>query len=148
MAAVNPENSSGNQFRPAPVVEEPAKKARPSESMKTARRFLRVLSSGGLLTKEQLTRAFPFLFFLTFIAMVYISNAYYAEKTIREIDKVTHELKDLRSEYIATKSDLMFVSKQSEVAKAVAATELREPLVPPGKIIVQENKVVVQPSGN
>ena len=74
------------------------------------------------------------LLFLAFIAILYIANGYQADDKIREVNKITNELKELRSEYISTKSDLMFVSKQSEVAKAAEPMGIKEPVVPPMKI--------------
>jgi len=79
------------------------------------------------------TCALPILF-LAFIAILYIANGYQADDKIREVNKITNELKELRSEYISTKSDLMFVSKQSEVAKAAEPMGIKEPIVPPMKI--------------
>ena len=55
---------------------------------------------------------------------------------IREFNKTTNQLKELRSEYISTTSELMFASKQSEVAKSAEKLGLREPIVPPTKIEV------------
>ena len=95
-----------------------------------------------VLRNENFIHALPFIFFLSFIAMVYIANSYYAEKTIREIDKTNNELKELRSEYISTKSDLMLISKQSEVAKAVISMQIKESIVPPKKIIVRNGNIV------
>ena len=67
--------------------------------------------------------------------MLYIANGYYADDKIREAARLTNQLKELRSEYISTRSDLMFAGKQSEVAKAVARLGLTEPVVPPKKIL-------------
>ena len=44
----------------------------------------------------------------------------------------------------STKSDLMFVSKQSEVAKSVEKLGLKEPIVPPMKIVVDTSKSVTE----
>jgi hypothetical protein len=52
------------------------------------------------------------------------------------VNKVSNQLKELRSEYISTKSELMFASKQSEVAKSALELGLSEPVVPPIKIEV------------
>ena len=101
---------------------------------RTAIKFLQLLNVTRLFRNENMIQALPFIFFLTFIGLIYISNTYYAEKTIREIDRITRELKELRSEYISTKSELMFRSKQSEVAKAIRAWNIKESLVPPVKI--------------
>ncbi len=73
----------------------------------------------------------PFVLFLACIALFYIANGYYADDKIREVNKLSNNLKELRTEYIFTKSELMFASKQSEVAKSAEKLGLKEPVVPP-----------------
>lgn len=92
--------------------------------------------SGSFLSREQTVKLLPFIFFLTGMALLYISNGYYAEEQIRKLNSITNELKELRSEYFISKSDLMFVSKQSEVAKRALSIGLKESIEPPKKIIV------------
>lgn len=103
---------------------------------------LSAVFSGTFLTNEKTLQHIPFVLFLALLAILYIANGYYADDKIREVNKVTNELKELRSEYISTKSDLMFVSKQSEVAKSVEEMGLKEPIVPPIKIEVDSNTVI------
>ncbi len=100
-----------------------------------ARSFIDVLN-GNFLTRENAVQRLPFLFFLTLLMIFYIANTHYAEKTAREIDKLNRQLKELGSEYITTKSDLMFKSKQSEVATAVEQMGIKESVVPPKKITI------------
>lgn len=95
---------------------------------------LATVFSGTFLTNEKSLKHVPFVLFMALIAIMYIANGYYADDKIREVNRITNELKELRSEYISTKSDLMFVSKQSEVAKAAEPLGIKEPLVPPMKI--------------
>jgi cell division protein FtsL len=73
----------------------------------------------------------PFFLFLAVLAVVYIYNGHYADKTVRNINKVSNELKELQYEYKTLKSEVMFRSKQSELAKAVAPLGLKELVVPP-----------------
>jgi hypothetical protein len=73
----------------------------------------------------------PFFLFLAALAVVYIYNGHDADKTIRNINKVSNELKELQYEYKTLKSEVMFRSKQSELAKAVAPLGLKELIVPP-----------------
>lgn len=108
------------------------------EDKKSSRGFFSLLFSGELLTQEGVIRAFPFLMFLAAVAMFYISNRHLAERNVRQIDKVTKELKELRWEYMTTKAELMYKSKQTEVAKKVEAMGLRESRVPPKKIVLKE----------
>ncbi|HRH01567.1 MAG TPA: FtsL-like putative cell division protein [Bacteroidia bacterium] len=100
--------------------------------------------NGNFLTNASAVKQVPFVFFLVFVAIVYISNTYYAEKILRKTNSVTNEIKELRSEYITSKSDLMFISKQSEVARAAAEMNLgiKESVVAPKKIIIEKEEQV------
>jgi len=80
----------------------------------------------------------PKILFVMMLSLLYISNTHYAEKTVRRIDHVQSEVEDLRADYTTLKSDLMFASKQSEVARKVKALGLKESLKPPTKIVVEE----------
>ena len=82
----------------------------------------------------------PFILFITALIIFYIGNSYYAESTIRKIDKIKTELNDKRAEYISTKSELMYMRKPSEVAKVVAKMQIKEPLEPPKRIVVVKGK--------
>lgn len=76
----------------------------------------------------------PHTLFVVMICIFYIGNSHYAEKTIRQIDKVKREVQDLRADYTTLKADYMFASKQSEVAKRVAELGIYESMTPPQKI--------------
>jgi len=97
--------------------------------------------SGTFLTNEKTLQHLPFILFLAFIAILYIANGYYADDKIREVNRISNQLKELRSEYISTKSELMFASKQSEVARAAEKLGLKEPVVPPVKIEVDSSRL-------
>jgi hypothetical protein len=80
----------------------------------------------------------PKILFVMAVGLLYIGNTHYAEKTVRRIDVVQSEVEDLRADYTTLKSDLMFASKQSEVARKVKVIGLKESLTPPTKVVVQE----------
>ena len=98
------------------------------------------LVTGSFLSKEKVIESLPFLFFLTFLGICYIANGYQAEKVIRQLYKTSNVLKELRSEYITTKSDLMIISRQSQVASATAEMGLRELTSPPKKIVLSKTE--------
>lgn len=98
------------------------------------------IMSGNFLSKESAIHYLPFIFFITFLGICYIANGYQAEKIIREIYSTSSELKELRSEYITTSSELMYLSKQSQVAKATAAIGLKELTSPPNKIVLSKEE--------
>ncbi len=72
---------------------------------------------GGTIVSTGTFRFFRYLLFLSLLAFVYIANNYYAERNIREINLLRKELKELRHEYIHTKTQLMEIEKQSQIAK-------------------------------
>ncbi len=80
----------------------------------------------------------PKIFFLMVLGLIYISNTHHAEKTVRRITVMQAEVEDLRADYTTLKADLMFASKQSEVARKVQPLGLKESLKPPYKVVVEE----------
>ena len=98
------------------------------------------LLDGSLIANEFIVRQLPYIVFLVFLAFVYIANRYHAEKVVRANVELSKEINDLRSEAITTASELMFISKQSEVAKLVKerGLGLEESVVPPTKIVIED----------
>lgn len=118
-------------------IEERKKKEQPEvKKSTTGKQMAQVADFDFFITRENMQKAFPFFMFLAGIAIFYIANTHYAEKTIRQSDKLTKEIKELRSEYITIKSDLMFRSKQSEVAQRLLQKEIKPLTTPPKKIVV------------
>jgi Bacteriodetes cell division protein (FtsL-like) len=105
------------------------------------------LLSGSFLSKEQALRSLPFLLFLTVVALFYISNGYYAEEQIRKLNRLSNDLKELRSEFIISTSDVMFISKQSEVARRSALLGIKESVEPPIKIMVTSTDIAAAQDG-
>ncbi len=81
----------------------------------------------------------PLIFFLATLCILYIANAHYAEKNIREMSQMEKEMNELRWEYMTTKAQLEYLSKQSEVARLVEKSGLKELREPPGKIILKKD---------
>ena len=79
-----------------------------------------------LLNYQSIVKQVPFFLFLALLAVVYIYNGHYADKTIRYINQTAKEVKELQYEYKTVKSEVMFRSKQSELAKAVEPIGLKE----------------------
>jgi hypothetical protein len=55
------------------------------------------------------------LLFLGFLALVYIANAHFAEKGVREIQALQKKIKELKWEYTSIKSATMYKSIQSQM---------------------------------
>jgi hypothetical protein len=82
----------------------------------------------------------PKILFVMVLGLLYISNTHYGEKTVRKINNLQAEVEDLRADYTTLKADLMFASKQSEVAKKVRDLDIKESLKPPFKVEVPEGE--------
>jgi hypothetical protein len=95
-----------------------------------------------VLTRDRVVRQLPFVFFITFLIILYIGNRYHAEKLIRQTLELQTELRELRAKSISTASELEFISRQSEVAKLVESRglELQEAVAPPVKISVAKSR--------
>jgi len=101
---------------------------------------IRGMVDGTLLTRKSFTGQLPFVFFLAFMAMMYISNRYHAERLRHKISTAKNELSDLRAQSIFISAELMKLSRQTEVADEVKKLGLtiRESEVPPKKIVVSK----------
>ena len=118
-----------NRVRPQEKSDENQVEKAPSKGFKS-------LLTGSFLSKENVIGALPFVFFLSFLGICYIANGYQTQKVVINLDRTNKSLKELRSEYITTKSDLMIISKQSEVAEATVKMGLKELTSPPKKIVL------------
>ena len=78
------------------------------------------------LNYQSIVKQIPFFLFLSLLAVIYIYNGHYSDKTIRNINRTAKEVKELQHEYKTVKSEVMFRSKQSELAKAVESLGLKE----------------------
>jgi len=78
------------------------------------------------LNYQSVVKQIPFFLFLAALAVVYIYNGHYADKTIRETSRTSKELQELQYEYKTVKGEVMFRSKQSELVEAVEPLGLKE----------------------
>lgn len=68
------------------------------------------------------------------LMLFYIYNQHHANKALRNKDKLIKDLKELHSEKISLESQITNASKQSELAKKLESSGLKELSVPPIKI--------------
>jgi hypothetical protein len=111
-----------------------AGEVRPVKKQKLFSKSLHDILGGDYLSKEFVISNIPFLLYVAVLAIIYIGNTYYSEKTFKEIEKTKNELKELRFQYLTTKSNLMFFSKQSEIAGRVEKFGLKQSTTPPYRI--------------
>lgn len=113
-------------------------KSKPKESPKD-HPLKQVADINLTVSKQDARKWIPFIIYLTFWAVVYIANRHYAEQTELKIKELDKDIKEYRAEYLTLKSDLMFKSKQSEVAKLVKPIGLQELTSPPNKLRIKKD---------
>jgi hypothetical protein len=98
---------------------------------------VRDLLTGTILTRNAVRKQLPFIIFLVFMAIAYITNRYHAERITRRSIELQDELNELRAHYTSTASELMFLSRQSQVLRLIEENNLglKESRIPPKKIV-------------
>ncbi|SFP99580.1 FtsL-like putative cell division protein [Hymenobacter arizonensis] len=130
---------------PAPVREKrprkPKAEPRPRSSWSLFSLLDRVTSVDGLFREGLPVRYLPHLLFVMLLTLLYIGNTHYGNRMNRSIHRLKQETEDLRADYTTLKSDYMEASKQSEVARKVAAFGLVESSSPPFRISVPAGRL-------
>ena len=112
-------------------------KAKGKNAGKTTGKVKSILE-GSFLVRDKVIGLLPFLIFLTSLGLLYIFNSNYANSTIISISKTKKQIEEQRFEYVNTKSKLMQITRQTEIAKRLQSSGLKESKTPPRKILVEE----------
>ncbi len=81
-----------------------------------------------------------FFLYCAFLCVLYIANGHQGEKSIRRINNLGKDNKELMWEYKTLNGKLMFQSKQSQLVKAVTTLGLQLPTEQP--IIITDSTIV------
>lgn len=95
---------------------------------------------GNKAAKGVAHKLIPFMVYLAMWGVIYIGNRHYAQQVELEINDIQEQLQTYRAEYLTMKSELMFKTKQSEVAKMVDSLGLQQLTNPPEKLRVEPAK--------
>ena len=100
----------------------------------------RDLLDGNVLTRKAVLKQSRFILLVVLIAFLSIANRNHAEKTVIHLNRLQSDVKELRARSISTSSELVRISRQSEVKQLVNRYELglEENLEPPKKLIQNE----------
>jgi hypothetical protein len=102
-------------------------------------RFLAGLLNGEVMQKEGFVKNISFMVYMVFLLIMYLGYGYYAENTLRELMKSDAKLKEVKSEYVTSKSILEQKKLQSKIAQTVKPIGLKESLESPYKIRTEES---------
>jgi len=95
---------------------------------------LKAVLDGSILVREFVISSIPFLIFLTFIGTILIANTYVAERNSRRVESLSNEVAELRIKHKLTKSNLMYLTNQSEVARRLESSGLVPSTEPPTRL--------------
>jgi len=84
-----------------------------------------------LFNHKWVVKNIPFFLFLSLLAVLYIFNGHFADKLERKIGASEKHIKELDYEFKTIKSEVIFRSKASELAKAVEPLGLKIMTQPP-----------------
>lgn len=111
------------------------------EKVEETQNFIRSILSPKWISTYLVTSNLPFVAFLLFLALLYISNRHLAERTVRKIDRLGKDVKELSWDYKSLSAELMKLTTQSEIAKRADTLGLKERIEPPIKLeVVKERK--------
>lgn len=92
--------------------------------------------SGNILTKAEVRRQYPYIFFMALLMLLYIANGYHIQKLHRRHDRLAGQVKELRARSLTVSSLRMSATRQSEILNELERRNipLRES-VTPSKVI-------------
>ncbi len=88
--------------------------------------------------KDRFSSSLPYILVSVGLVILYIANAHYHVKTLRNIKDTQKELKELQAEYVSLKAELAKKTKASELAKSLEETNIKELRTPP--FIIKEKE--------
>lgn len=95
---------------------------------------------GDIFTGHSVAQFLPYAGFLTLLTLLYIANAYYAERKVNRINQLNKQVKNLHSKYVSVKADLMYGMQRAELSKALLDEGIKENTTPPKVIMVENNE--------
>lgn len=110
------------------------------EKVEETRDFLKSILSTKKVSSYLIARNLPFAAFIAFLGLLYISNRHLAERTVRSIDRLGRDVKELSWDYKSLSAELMKMTTQTEIAKRADTLGLKERTEPPIKIEVIKKK--------
>ena len=98
------------------------------------------LLKARFLIDEDAVKNWRFIVFLIVLAIIMIANTQRYEQKVFKIAELTSEVKELRSEFVDRRSDLMKLRMESTVSQKMIEKEIFPSTVPPVKIKVKKEE--------
>lgn len=105
--------------------------------MSKVKQTLYNILKGKFLVDEDAKKNWGFIIFLTVLALLMITSSHQIDKKVQKIAILNKEKRELRSKFVATKSDLMKLRMESSISEKLAESGLYISQTPPQKIEVK-----------
>jgi hypothetical protein len=105
--------------------------------MSKTKQTLYNILKGKFLVDEDAKKNWGFIIFLTILALLMITSSHQIDKKVQKIAILNKEKRELRSKFVATKSDLMKLRMESSISEKLAEKGLFISQTPPQKIEVK-----------
>jgi len=90
------------------------------------------------LIEDDAIKSWRFIVFLIALAIIMIANTQRFEQKVFKINELTNEVKELRSEFVDRRSELMKLKMESTVSEKMVERQIFPSTVPPVKIKVKK----------
>ncbi|MDH3323821.1 MAG: FtsL-like putative cell division protein [Flavobacteriaceae bacterium] len=104
--------------------------------MSKAKQILDHVLKGKFLVDEDAKKNWGFIIFLTGLALLMITSSHQIDKKVQKIAELNKQKRELRSQFVATKSDLMKLKMESSISNRLEENGLFVSQTPPQKIKV------------
>lgn len=92
------------------------------------------------LVNEDATKNWRFILYIVVLAIIMIANTQRYEQKIFKIADLTDQVKELRSEFVDRRSELMKLKMESTISKKMEERNIFPASVPPQKIKIKKPK--------
>jgi hypothetical protein len=93
---------------------------------------------GRFLIEDDAIKSWRFIVFLIALAIIMIANTQRFEQKVFKIAELTNQVKELRSEFVDRRSELMKLKMESTVSEKMVEKQIFPSTVPPIKIKVRK----------
>lgn len=95
---------------------------------------------GKFLVSNDAFNNWRFILFCTLLAIIMIGSSHSAERKVHEIARLNDEVRELRSEFVDMRSNLMRLKMESTISRRMAGRGIKPSEVPPTKIVIKEKE--------
>ncbi|MFL1897093.1 FtsL-like putative cell division protein [Aquimarina sp. 2-A2] len=95
---------------------------------------------GKFLIADDAIKNWRMLLFLSFLAIIMIASSHNAESKVHQIAKLNDEVRELRTQFVDGRTELMQLKMESSVIDKMTRIGIKEPKNPPKKIIVKRSE--------